>query len=50
MAFVNKLVKPTSFLHLGGLPQTNSNEKLPKSGFTGCINNLKVIKLVTCSS
>ncbi|KAB0797911.1 hypothetical protein PPYR_08904 [Photinus pyralis] len=42
VAIVNKLVRPTSILHLGGLPQEKFKEHLPASGFMGCVTDLKV--------
>ncbi|KAF5275697.1 hypothetical protein FQA39_LY06809 [Lamprigera yunnana] len=41
-AIINKLTKPLSILHIGGLPQEKIKEHLPSSGFMGCVSNLKI--------
>ncbi|KAK5647120.1 hypothetical protein RI129_005584 [Pyrocoelia pectoralis] len=42
IAVVNKLVIPSSVLHIGGLPQEKLKEYLPASGFMGCVADLKI--------
>lgn len=43
IAVVDRLIKPTAWVHFGGVPQEYMKGSLYDVGFVGCMDNLKVI-------
>lgn len=42
VAVLNKLVRPTAWLYLGGVAQDAVKNNVPITGFVGCMKDLKV--------
>lgn len=45
VAVINKLVRPTAWLYLGGVAQDVVKNNVPTAGFVGCMKDLKVISI-----